>query len=109
MSRIDKKYHYSPIIEFDRKVGRQIRINKRAEFTFPNKHGDTIESNNNFPQRYEVIIGKKMFSGGLYKHLRPYYYFEIHRKGHSSFFKIVENKGKFHVKVDLIKKIVHIE
>ncbi len=34
------------IIIFGRKAGRQIKINKRAEFTFPNKYGEEIESNN---------------------------------------------------------------
>jgi hypothetical protein len=45
------------IIEFDRKVGRQIKINKRAEFTFPNQYGEEIENYNDFPQQYKVIIG----------------------------------------------------
>lgn len=97
------------IIKFDRKVGRQIKINKRAEFTFPNKDGEEIENNNVFPQQYKVIIGNKIFSGGLYKNPRPYYYFEIHKNGHNYFFNVVENKETFHVKVDLIYKIVHIE
>ena len=99
----------SVIIEFDRKVGRQIKINKRAEFTFPNKHGIIIEDYNDFPQQYEVIIGEKSFSGGLYINPRPYYYFEIHKNGHKSFFNVVENNATFHVKVDLINKIVYIE
>ena len=97
------------IIEFDRKVGRQIKINKRAEFTFPNQYGKEIENYNDFPQQYKVIIGKENFSGGLYFNPRPYYYFEIHKDGHNSFFNLVENKKTFHVKADLTHKIVHIE
>jgi len=97
------------IIEFDRKVGRQIKINKRAEFTFPNQYGEEIENYNHFPQQYKVIIGKENFSGGLYFYPRPYYYFEIHRNGHNSFFNLVENKKTFHIKADLTHKTVHIE
>ena len=97
------------IIEFDRKTGRQIKINKRAEFTFPNQYGAEIENNNDFPQQYTVIIGMEKFSGGLYFNPRPYFYFEIHKDGHNSFFKFIENREKFHVKVDLLKKIVQIE
>ncbi len=97
------------IIDFDRKVGIQIKVNKRAEFTFPNQYGEEIEKYNDFPQEYEVIIGGQRFSGGLYFNPRPYYYFEIHKNGHNSFFKVVENKTKFHVKVDLSKKVVVIE
>ena len=105
MSNITR-YHYSAIIEFDPKVGNQIKINKRAEFTFPNEHGETIENYNDFPQRYEVIIDGKSFSGGLYKNPRPYYYFKIHKNGLNFFFSAVENKETFHVKVNLANKIV---
>lgn len=101
-------HNYSVIIEFDRKVGRQFKINKRAEFTFPTKHGTIIEYHNDFPQQYKVIIGTESFSGGLYKNPRPYYYFEIHKNGHNSFFNLVENKETFHVIVDLRNKIVYI-
>jgi len=97
------------VIEFDRKVGKQIKINKRAEFTFPNKYGKVIESSNDFPQPYEVIIGKEKYSGGLYFNPRPYYYFEIHRNGHNSFFNFVVNKNTFHVVADLENKIVLIK
>lgn len=97
------------VIEFDRKVGIQIQINKRAEFTFPNKHGEVIENSNDFPQLYEVIIGKEIFSGGLYYNPRPYYYFEIHKNGHNSFFNFVASKNTFHVVADLENKIVHIK
>ena len=97
------------IIEFDRKVGIQIKINKRAEFTFPNQYGEEIEKYNDFPQQYKVIIGKENFTGGLYFNSRPYYYFEIHKIGHNSFFNLVKNKITFHVKADLNHKIVHIE
>jgi len=97
------------IIEFDRKVGIQIKINKRAEFTFPNQYGDEIEKYNDFPQQYKVIIGKEKFSGGLYFNPRPYYYFEIHKNGHNSFFNLVKNKETFHIKADLNHKIVYIE
>ena len=97
------------VIEFDRKVGKQIIVNKRAEFMFPNKYGDMIESSNKFPQLYEVIIGKEKYSGGLYFNPRPYYYFEIHKNGHRSFFKFVGNKNTFHVVADLGSKIVHIK
>ncbi|HUU41826.1 MAG TPA: hypothetical protein VMW42_12890 [Desulfatiglandales bacterium] len=97
------------IIEFDRKIGRQIKINKRAEFTFPNQYREEIENSNDFPQQYKVIIGKEKFSGGLYLNPRPYYYFEIHKNGHNSFFNLVKNKKTFHVKVDLLNKIVNIE
>ena len=96
-------------IEFDRKVGIQIKLNKRAEFTFPNKYGDEIENFNEFPQRYKVVIGKEKFSGGLYFNPRPYYYFEIHKSGHNSFFNFIANKITFHVVADLDHKIVHIE
>ena len=97
------------IIEFDRKVGKQITINKRAEFTFPTKDGEEIERHNEFPQQYKVIIGKEIYSGGLYFNPRPYYYFEIHKNGHNTFFKLVENLRVFHVKADLHSKVVHIE
>lgn len=97
------------IIEFDRKAERQIKINKRAEFTFPNQYRGEIENYNDFPQQYKVIIGKEIFSGGLYFNPRPYYYFEIHKDGHNAFFNLVKNKKTFHVKADLSNKIVYIE
>ncbi len=97
------------IIEFDRKAEKQIKINKRAEFTFPNQYGGEIENSNDFPQQYKVIIGKEKFSGGLYFNPRPYYYFEIHKDGHNAFFNLVKNKTTFHVIADLSNKIVHIE
>lgn len=97
------------IIEFDRKVGIQIKVNKRAEFTYPNQYGEEIENDNDFPQQYKVIIGDKIFSGGLYFNPRPYYYFEIHKNGHNSFFNLVENRRTFHVRADLKHKIVYIE
>jgi hypothetical protein len=97
------------VIEFDRKVGKQIKVNKRAEFIFPNKHGEIIQSSNNFPQLYEVIIGNEKYSGGLYFNPRPYYYFEIHKSGHNSFFNFVGNKNAFHVVADLESKIVLIK
>lgn len=97
------------IIEFDRKVGIQIKINRRAEFTFPNQYGEEIKNYSNFPELYQVIIVNEIFSGGLYYNPRPYYYFEIHKNGHNSFFNLVENKKTFHVKADLKHKIVHIE
>ncbi|MDO9230747.1 MAG: hypothetical protein Q7U03_14435 [Syntrophales bacterium] len=96
-------------IEFDRKVGKQITINRRAEFTFPTKDGPIIEAYNEFPQQYKVIIGKGIYSGGLYSNPRPYYYFEIHKNGHNAFFNLVENLRVFHVKVDLHSKVVHVE
>ena len=101
--------HHSLIIEFDPTVGKQIKVNKRAEFTFPNRFGTEIEAHNNFPQQYKVIINDNSFTGGLYINPRPYYYFEIHKEGHPSFFKFVESKAKFHAKADLINKIVYIE
>jgi hypothetical protein len=97
------------IIEFDRKVGRQITINKRAEFTFPNQYGQEIIRHNNFPQQYEVIIGNEVFSGGLYLNPRPYYYFEIHKNGHTAFFNLIEGRKAFHVKVNLLDKTVFIK
>ena len=97
------------IIEFDRKVGIQIKKNKRAEFTFPNQYREEIEKYNHFPQQQKVIIGKENFTGGLYFNPRPYYYFEIHQIGHNSFFYLVKNIITFHVKADLNHKIVHIE
>jgi len=97
------------IIEFDRTVGKQITINRRAEFTFPTKHGEEIKKLNEFPQQYEVIIGKEICLRGLYFNPRPYYYFKIHKNGHNSFFNLVENLRMFHVKVDLQSKVVHID
>jgi len=97
------------IIEFYRKVGKQITINKRAEFTFPNKDREEIEKYNEFPQKYKVIIGNEIFTGGLYFNPRPYYYFEIHKNGHKSFFNLVASLDVFHVKADLSSKIVQIE
>lgn len=97
------------IIRFDRKVGRQIKINKRAEFTFANKYKTEIENFNDFPQRYSVAIGIETFSGCLYRNPRPYYYFEIHKEGHDSFFNLVASRPTFQVVADLAKKIVRIE
>jgi hypothetical protein len=97
------------IIEFERKAGKQIKNNKRAEFTFPNKNKEEIEKHNIFPQQYKVIIGSESFTGGLYFHPRPYYYFELHKEGHRAFFNLVANLEVFHVKVDLKNKIVQIE
>jgi len=96
-------------IEFDRKVGKQITINRRAEFTFPTKDGGLIEACNKFPQQYKVIIGEGIYSGGLYYNPRPYYYFEIHENGHNAFFNLVKTLRVFHVKVDLHSKVVHVE
>ena len=97
------------VIEFERKVGLQIIKNKRAEFTFPTGDRNEIERHNIFPQQYKVIIGNESFTGGLYFNPRPYYYFEIHKKGHEAFFNLVTNLEVFHVKADLIHKIIEIE
>ncbi len=97
------------VIEFERKVGLQITKNKRAEFTLPTGDGNEIESHNIFPQQYDVIIGKQSFTGGLYYNPRPYYYFKIHKEGHDAFFNLVSSLEVFHVKADLVHKIIEIK